>query len=229
MLSNAFPKFFSGGDYQIALLDIINSHLNMDKEIKSVLEVGGTDRPLLQKRENIIYDGLDIEDKQTCRSVYDHFYVQSVESEIPVKYDAIVSITLLEHVPDNIAAMRSMYQALKEKGMTAHYMPSKYHPYAVILRLVGPSLQRWLLAHLRSSIANVAGYPAYFNHCSPISMTKLLKNTGYNNIKTFCFYRANEYFSFFVPLFMLISLFENICRMLGLKQMCSGFIVTANK
>ena len=201
----------------------------MIKKKKTVLEVGGTDRPLLQKQKNIIYDGLDIEDKPACRSVYDNFYVQSVESEIAVKYDAIVSMTLLEHVPDNTAALRSIYQALKDNGIVAHYMPSKYHPYALILRFVGPSLQRWLISHLRPSIAEVAGYPAYFHHCSPMSMAKLMKKTGYTNIKTVCFYRANEYFSFFVPLFVLMSIFENICRILRLKQMCSGFIVTASK
>jgi hypothetical protein len=90
-------------------------------------------------------------------------------------------------------------------------------------------LQRRLIARLRPWAAAVTGYPAYFHHCSPNAMAKLMKITGYNNIRTFCFYRANDYFSFFVPLFVLVSLYENMCRILWLKQLCSGFIITAGK
>jgi glycosyltransferase len=228
-LSITFPAFFSGGGYHAALLDIINSSLNSTKELKSVLEVGGIDRPLLKKQKNIIYDGLDIEEKPACHTIYNNFFVQSVESEITNKYDLVVSITLIEHVKDNVAAMRSIYQALNENGITAHYIPSKYHPYALLLRLVGHSMQRSLISSLRPWASAVTGYPAYFDHCSPISMAKLMKNAGYKNVQTFCFYRASDYFSFFVPLFVIVSLYENMCRLLGLKQLCSGFIVTASK
>jgi SAM-dependent methyltransferase len=193
------------------------------------LEVGGIDRPLLHKQQHFVYDGLDIEDKQACRSIYDHFYAQSVESEITGTYDAVVSVTLLEHIPDNGAAMRSMYQALNDNGVAVHYVPSKYHPYALLLRLVGPSLQRRLIAHLRPWAADVTGYRAYFHRCSPGSMTQLMMQTGYSEVQTTCFYRANDYFHFFVPLFVAVSLYENICRILGLKRLCSGFIIMAKK
>jgi len=228
-LSAAFPRVFSGGYYRTTLLDILHSHLDETKNAKYVLEAGGIDRPLLQRQKGIIYDGLDIEAKPACHAIYDHFFVQSVESEIAGTYDVIASITLLEHVRDNVAAMQSIYRALNADGMTAHYIPSKYHPYAILLGLMGPSLQRALIARLRPWAMKLTGHRAYFDHCSPRSMTRLMTKTGYTAIKTICFYRANDYFSFFVPLFVLVSLYENICRLLGAKQLCSGFIITAKR
>jgi len=128
-----------------------------------------------------------------------------------------------------VAAMQSIYRALNENGMTAHYLPSKYHPYAILLGLVGRFLQRGLIARLRPWAKQLTGYRAYFDHCSPRSMTRLMAKTGYTAIETICFYRANDYFSFFVPLFVLVSLYENICRLVGAKQLCSGFIITAKR
>lgn len=203
--------------------------MNRIKQNSFILEAGGIDRPLLNKGSNIIYDGLDIEYREKCSEIYDHFIVQSIEDPINGKYDLIISRTLLEHVPDNRNAFKSIYASLNDKGVTIHYQPSKYHPYSLILRAVGNRGQRFLIRKLRPWSADFTGYPAYFSYCSPRQMRKLLTETGFKSIKTKCFYHANDYFSFCFPLFLLVTLWENLCKILNWETFCSGFIIEAHK
>ena len=201
------------------------------KEIKlkySILEAGGIDRPLWHKDADIIYDGLDIEYSDKCDSIYDNFFVQSIEDTINGKYDLIISRTLLEHVPDNRKSFNSIYISLNEDGKTIHYMPNKFHLYSIILRLVGDEGQRFLIKKFRPWAENT-GYPTYFSYCSPRQMEKLLTEIGYKSIKIKCFYHANDYFSFCFPLFILVTLWENFCKKFNLETFCAGFILEADK
>jgi 2-polyprenyl-3-methyl-5-hydroxy-6-metoxy-1,4-benzoquinol methylase len=148
---------------------------------------------------------------------------------MPIEADVILSITLLEHVPDNKSAFESMYSTLRPGGYMAHYVPSKWHPYSISLRLVGPRLQKKLIAILRPDAVEVTGYPAYFSYCSPSEMIKLAKETGFMNVKTTCYHRANDYFAFFFPAFVVVTLFEELCRKLRWTFFASGFLIEGAK
>lgn len=43
------------------------------------------------------------------------------------------------------------------------------------------------------------------------------------------FYPANDYFAFFTPAFILVTLFENICKSLNWEVFASGFVISAKK
>jgi len=223
-----FPRLVQGGNYRDEMLSFIDSFISQ-KEFSHVLEVGGIDRPLLKRSERIEYDGLDIEYKDRCRDLYDHFIVQSIEEAIPGTYDLILSIALLEHVSDNTLSIGQMHKALRTGGRIVHYTPSKYHPYSLILRLAGPKIQKRLIRILRPWAAQVTGYPAFFDKCSPREMKKILSALGFREIRVIPFFRANDYFRFFVPAYILVTLWENICRKLKWEQLCSGFIIIARK
>ncbi|MDP6244813.1 MAG: hypothetical protein QF462_15980, partial [Myxococcota bacterium] len=144
-----------------------------------VLEAGGIDRPLLRRGHGFRYDGLDIDKKELCHTIYDHFWVQSIERSVPENYQMIISMTLLEHVQDNAASAKSMFEALLPSGTTHHYVPSRWHPYALILRLVGPKLQKRLITSLRSEQeASVSGYPTFFNQCTSRAMRLTFERAG---------------------------------------------------
>jgi len=106
-----FPRLVQGTNYRDQMLSLIDSFIKQ-KKFSHVLEVGGIDRPLLKRSERIEYGGLDIEYKDRCKDLYDHFIMQSIEEPIPKAYDLIVSIALLEHVSDNILSIAQMYKAL---------------------------------------------------------------------------------------------------------------------
>ena len=96
--------------------------------------VGGhVNRPLLSKSDQYTYVGLDVDERPDCYHVYDRFYCQSIEEPVDISADMIVSITLLEHVPNNRLAIKSIYNSLKPGAFNHHYVPSKWHPYSLAL------------------------------------------------------------------------------------------------
>lgn len=227
-LKRRYPAVFDCPSYREALLKKIQVCLEPASG-KTVLEVGGIDRPLLRRGALYNYVGLDIEEKPRCRSVYDEFIVQSVEDKIPLSADIVVSVTLLEHVADNDAAIDSIYGALVPGGTTYHYVPSKWHPYSIALRMLGPRLQKTLIRTLRPEAEAVSGYRAYFHHCSPAAMARVFAKRGFQDIEIIPYYRANDYFEFFIPLYLAVTLVENACAALRLKSLSSGFIIGARK
>lgn len=223
-----WPQIFGGDNCTHELLSRITTDIASRKP-RRILECGGIDRPLLGKSADYTYVGLDIEDKQACYEVYDEFYVRSVEEPFGTLADMIISTTLLEHVRNNRSAVKQMHAALTDRGTTHHYVPSKYHPYSLLLRLLGPNLQKKLIAILRPEGKEVSGYPAFFDGCSPEEMKRLFEAAGFSEVDVRPFYRANDYFDFFVPAYVFITLFENLCRALSWRYWCSGFVITAVK
>lgn len=223
-----WPQIFAGDNCTQELLFRISKDIAVRKPLR-ILECGGIDRPLLEKSASYAYVGLDIEDKPGCHAIYDEFYVRSVEQPFGTRADMVISTTLLEHVRNNHDAVRQIHAALTVHGTTHHYVPSKYHPYSLILRLVGPRLQKTLLDLLRPEAGEVAGYPAFFDQCSPREMKRLFEAAGFSDVDVRPFYRANDYFDFFFPAYLLMTAFENFCRSLRWRFWCSGFVITAVK
>ena len=194
-----------------------------------VLEAGGVDRPLLKKFGNYTYFGMGIDDKPSCKDCYDKFLVQSIEERITDKFDLIISTTLLEHVPNNGKSVQAMYNAIKNDGLMVHYIPSKNHFYSICLRLVGPKLQKILIKYLRPEAITLTGYPAYFDKCSPNEMKKLCQAYGFKDVKVTCYYKATDYFAFFIPAYLFVAICENLFEYFGASYFSSGFIITAKK
>lgn len=223
-LARHFPQIFRANSYVPTLRDRIEREL---EHSKSVLEVGGIDRPFLERGSGYIYDGMDIEHRDSCSKIYDSFLVQSIEERIPAVYDMIISVTLLEHVANNDAALLSIFEALAPGGTTHHYVPSRNHPYALILRLVGPVWQKRIIRTLRPAEVDVTGYPTYFDHCSPTLMRRAFDRAGFMSVSLKPFYRANDYFAFFVPAYLGVTLFEKVCEHYNIEAFASGFVVSA--
>ena len=227
-LEVSHPKIFNDDSYVDVLLARINEAIDATRP-RTVIEAGGVDRPMLGRGRGYEFVGIDIDDRPECANVYDRFIVQSVEKSLPLKADMIVSITLLEHVPDNHATMRSFFEALNAGGTTHHYIPSKWHPYSIALRLVGARLQKILIRHLRPEAEAVTGYPAFFNHCDPGSMERLMRGSGFQNVSVRSFYNAADYFAFFLPAYFIVVAFEKVCKLLRLRIFASGFVISGVK
>jgi SAM-dependent methyltransferase len=195
-LRDRYPNAFRSPHYKAELLDRIKRDL---PRTKRVLEAGGIDRPLLRKGDGYEYVGLDIEHREGCEQIYDQFLVQSIEDAVPGQFDMAISITLLEHVPDNERSIKSMFDALKSGGVTHHYMPSKWHPYAVGLRMIGPKWQKKLIPLLRPNAVDDTGYPAFFDLCTAGAMRRQFEKAGFVDIDVKPYYRANDYFAAFFP------------------------------
>jgi hypothetical protein len=229
MLDLAFPSFFVGRrNYSSDLLAIVNSEIRSG-DVEHVLEAGGIDRPLLSRGDRFKYIGLDIEGKPSCYEVYDEFLVQSIELEIPLQVDLVISTTLLEHVFDNTQSAMRIYNSLRSGGKTVHYVPSKFHPYSIILRAVGHRAQKFLISALRPDALQLTGYPAFFDHCSPKQMHQNFSRVGFVDVDVKPYYRATDYFAFFLPAYVIVAIWENIIERIGATELCSGFIIIGRK
>ena len=121
-LERQHPNFFVGArSYGADLKEEIKKDIRTRQPSK-IVEVGGIDRPLIQKSTEYEYIGVDIEVKDTCYEIYDKFYVQSIERELDITCGLIISTTLLEHVPNNKLSLRTIYCALEENGLMLHYL-----------------------------------------------------------------------------------------------------------
>jgi hypothetical protein len=226
-LARRFPGLIGRERYH----DVFRQRVTADlaKLRGDVLEVGGIDRPMLTKGAGFGYDGVDIEGKEECHRIYDNFFVCSIEKPLGKSYGMIISMALLEHVCDNRASVRNMFDALLPGGTTHHYLPSARHPYAMCLRAIGPKWQKILIRHLRPAAVQRTGYPAFFDHCSIEKMRALFLETGFEEVDVKPFYGANDYFAFFIPAWISIVLFEFVCRRLGWRYFASGFVISARK
>ncbi len=220
------PRFFENPSYEDELRRRIEADLA--KPVAEVLEIGGIDRPFLTKGGDYRYVGLDVEEKPRCHEVYDRFIVQSIEAPVAGRYGAIISIYVLEHVRDNVAAVRNIFEALEPGGSTHHYVPGKGHPYAWILRLVGHRWQRRLIRALWPD-SDVGGYRTYFHHCTPRRMQTLFCELGFEDVRVRAFHRVSEYFAVFLPAFVAIAAFENLGRRFGWSYFASGFVISGRK
>ena len=227
-LEKFFPNFFgTNEDWNKDLKKIIETYID-SKKPKKILEVGSSNRPIIKKSRDYSYFGLDIE-KISDHNIYDKFLVQSIENKLDQKFDMIISKTLLEHVQDNTKSFTTIYEALNVDGVTMHYIPSKFHFYSVILRIVGHKCQKFLINYTRPETKSLTGYPAFFHKCSPKQLKELCKNVGFKKIETIYFYRATDYFSFFIPAFIIVAIFENLFKYFNLNFFVSGMILIAKK
>ena len=227
LLDRKFPRFVAYPSYHDELMQRIRGDLERGRG--DVLEVGGIDRPLLSKGPGYSYDGLDIDEKEACYEIYDRFVVQSIEKPLDRPYGMVISLTLLEHVRDNRASLACIYAALVPGGTTHHYVPSANHPYSLLLRLVGPRWQQILIRHLRPHAVEETGYPTFFDHCTPAQMTTLFGETGFEDVDALPYYRAHDYFAFFLPAYVAVIGFENLCRRFAWSRFASGFVISARK
>ena len=231
-LEEKYPRFFLeernfGDDFRAVVKKTIQ-----ERSPKVILEVGGVDRPALLKSEEYEYVGLDIDERESCYTAYDRFIHASVEDKININgIDLVISKAVFEHVPDNTAAFRNLYVAMGSSSIMHHYVPSGFHPYSIVLKLVGNKMQKWLIRNLRprEDAIMTTGYPAFFNLCDPVSLRKLLNESGFCDVNYIIYYKATDYFAFFLPLYVLVATFENLSKRFGWEIFCSGMVVTATK
>ena len=90
-------------------------------------------------------------------------------------------------------------------------------------------LQKILINYIWPETKSVIGYPVFFNQCSSHEIKNLYNNIGFRQIEIKSYYRVTDYFSFFMPIFIIIAIFENLFKFSDLKVFASGIILVAKK
>lgn len=210
--------------------DLFYDELNsFDKKSSKVLEMGGTHRPLFNKINIKYYAGLDIDSNFDWSKYYHAYFNKSCTEPIRENFDFIFSKYLIEHVNDNKKTFENIIESLNPSGKSVHIFPLGFHPYSLLTRIVGNSLQRKLIKLLRPHSESVGGYPVFFNMCNSVALERFFRNQNGITYKIKYFYGADDYFAFFFPFFFLINIFNRICNFLNLKIFASNAVLIFQK
>jgi hypothetical protein len=193
---------------------------------KSVIEIGGANRPLFRKDDLQEYIGIDIDRSFETNSIYTEYYAQSCEQPLDrkIRADLIVSKYVLEHIPDNKMVFLNIINMLSPGGVSIHIFPLGLHPFSIVNRLVGNRIAKILIPILRPGSEKVTGYPAYYHLCNSASLERFLDNA---NVKYHVkyFYGAEDYFGFFAPLGCLVHVFNRVMCRVGCRIMASNALL----
>jgi 2-polyprenyl-6-hydroxyphenyl methylase/3-demethylubiquinone-9 3-methyltransferase len=175
----------------------------------NICDVGGGKRPFVgleipkQKRQYIT--GIDIDKAEleaAPNGIYDQIFVSDIGAkQLPVKASTatlVICEAVLEHVQDNTQAIRNMAKITKKGGEIALFIPSRNALFAVINRYLPEKVKRKLLFSIFPEYEHAQRFPAYYNHCTPKAMRKLLEQNGIEIAQVRCYY-FSTYFSFFLP------------------------------
>jgi SAM-dependent methyltransferase len=201
-----------------------------------VLDVGGGKQPQIDRctkqRLGLHVTGLDVSREELSLAppgAYDEIIVGDVSRvHLSGPFDLILSCTVLEHVADNSSAMAALAAALAPGGTMAHYIPCRNAPFARLNLVLGKQWSRRILFAVYPEKADHGGYPAFYDHCTPLEMRRLIEGGGLVVSDCQCYF-ASEYMSFFTPLYSLELLRQLTAQALGADQWCETFAIVASK
>lgn len=145
--------------------------------------------------------------------------------------DLVVSRAVVEHIHDNAAFFRNCGYVLRPGGVMIHAFSGRFAPFALMNQLFPNGLTRRLIQLLHPYWREEGnyGFPAFYNRCYFSAIEDLLKRNGFRNGKFILLYYQSIYFTFFFPLFAVMLTYDVIVSLLGIRNLASGIIITAER
>lgn len=204
-----------------------------------VYDVGGGRHPCIdagtKARLQLEVIGLDISaqellaapsglyDRTICADIQDHRGQGDA--------DLILCQALLEHVRDTTKAFKSLSTLCKPGGLVMIFVPSRNAIFARLNLLLPEEIKRKVLYALFPVAEKRQGFPSYYHQCTPASFRRLAEANGFEIVEE-RFYYQSDYFSFFLPFYMLWRMWtlvgsfmlkehaaETFCMALRLKKL----------
>lgn len=192
---------------------------------RTVIELGGANRPLYKKTDVETLIGIDIDSSFDPHAHYHEYLQGSIESSIDgLSADLVVSRYLLEHVRDNSAAFRNIVQWTKPGGHSVHLIPLGFHPFSIANRMLSNRAARALIPLLRPGTEAITGYPAFYHLCNSRDIERYMRSLAPRYSIRY-FFGAEDYFGFLAPLGCLLHLFNRACSALRLNIFASNAVL----
>jgi SAM-dependent methyltransferase len=143
--------------------------------------------------------------------------------------DLVVSRSVVEHIRDNAAFFENCARVLRPGGIMVHAFPGRYAPFALINQLLPNRLARRLVGYLHPEWLEEDnfGFLAFYDRCYFSSLRDLLDYNGFENCSFDFLYYQSIYFNFFFPLYLVMLAYDLIASALGIRNLASGIVVTA--
>jgi SAM-dependent methyltransferase len=177
--------------------------------------------------------GVDVsEEEMAGNQDVDEKRVANITKSMPFEcnqIDVIAGRFVLEHLKDVENFVSLCSQVLKQDGYFILLFPSKFAPFALINQALPTNVSQRLLYFIRPETRGGCGFTAYYNKCYYSAIKRLLGQHGFELVNIRYNYYQSNYFSFFVPLFLISSLYEILLQMCGAKNLCPYLLVVAQK
>ena len=145
--------------------------------------------------------------------------------------DLVVSRAVVEHIRDNAAFFGNCARVLCPGGIMVHAFSGRFAPFALMNQLLPNRLTRRMIdcVHPEWQEEGNYGFLAFYDRCYFSAIKDLLDRNGFTNSKFYLLYYQSIYFNFFFPLFIFMLTYDLIASMLGVRNLASGIIVTAER
>jgi len=225
--------------YSIAIFGVFTSEIKkaLDEYGKGarILDVGGGRRsPIVRYLNNeITLIGVDISDEELKLNPYlKEYYVADVTKELPFEdnsIDLIISRSLIEHLESIEPFMQESHRVLKPGGKCIHLCPSRFAPFAIINQILPNFLAKKILYKLHPHQVGLGGFKAYYDQTYVPALPKLLQKVGFNVDFVKVGYYQSNYYSFFVPFYLLSALYELFLYVFKLKTLAANIVIVGRK
>jgi 2-polyprenyl-6-hydroxyphenyl methylase/3-demethylubiquinone-9 3-methyltransferase len=175
----------------------------------TVMDVGSGRFPVFKvdekRRLGLHVTGLDL-NSQELAAAPKGSYDEAVQADI-TDYrgagdkDLVVCMSVLEHVTDTAAALRSISSIVRPGGSVALFVPSRNAFFARLNLILPERTTRWLLK-FKPGAKGGDGWKAYYNRCTPGDFRRMAKSAGLEVVRIETAY-ISTYFQVFAPLYVV--------------------------
>lgn len=204
----------------------------------TVLDIGGgKDCPYWEFVRNINQHdivALDIDEHELEQNSRCHLKVvaDAASQALPFSAgtaDLITSRSVIEHLSDNASFLQNCGRTLRAGGLLISAFPCRRAPFALINKVLPDRWARGLLFFFHPNWRGACGFKVFYDHCSYPEMRRLLEATGFELIHYELRYYQAIYFDFFVPLYVLMVLYDLLLWRLDAKSLSCQMLFVARK
>lgn len=208
-----------------------------DSPGKVVVDIGGGKKCFVSEFRNSNLDtriyAFDISESELrLNTGVDGKVVSDVTAALPLagkSVDLMTSRSLMEHLSDTGAFMAHAYGVLKRGGYFIHLCPGKFTPFALINQILPPSIARRILYFFHPNFADECGFRAFYNKTYYSGVKRNLENAGFRVVEIRTRYYQSIYYTFFVPLYLTVLLYDWIVYALGIRNLAAQLLIVATK
>ena len=218
--------------YPVAVADAIVGH-----GLRRIVDVGGGKTCAFSEFTPDHWDGrivaLDIAPEELRRNHSVHLrLVSDVTRGLPVRdggVDMITSRSVLEHLADLEGFVAGAARAVRQGGYFIHWVPNKFAPFAVVNAILPNRLAKRLLHFLDPHTHGICGFPVVYDRCYPAAMERVFQKHGFEIVEVRPSYFQSHYYAFFVPFFLVSTLYEGTMQFLGARNLCAHYLIIARR
>jgi 2-polyprenyl-6-hydroxyphenyl methylase/3-demethylubiquinone-9 3-methyltransferase len=174
-----------------------------------VMDVGSGRFPVIKTAEKgrlgLHVTGLDL-NRAELDAAPDGSYDDAVQADITCYQgkgdkDLVVCMSVLEHVTDTAAALKSIATIVRPGGVVALFVPSRNALFARLNLLLPQRVTRWLLKY-KPGAHGGDGWKSYYNRCTPGDFRNMAKAAGLEVVRIEPAY-ISTYFQVFAPVYVI--------------------------